>query len=139
MRDYNKEENERLVQEMDALIERWNSGRVSELDCKRTAYLYREGVWMPIEIDWQEVTDLKKRLEKCQIEQGDCQKMLYCLKALDELRRVVEAQKISILQYTRMMLGIKTESARKVTGRGRNNSDLSSGIRDKNRTFYLQV
>ena len=39
MRDYNSKEHEMLLQEMDALIEHWKSGRANELDRKRTAYL----------------------------------------------------------------------------------------------------
>ena len=39
MRDYNKEENEKLLQEMDALIERLRSGTANGLNRKRTTYL----------------------------------------------------------------------------------------------------
>ena len=72
---------------------------------------------MPIEIDWDEVRGLKERLKRCEIEEGDCQKMLHCLDALEDLRGVAEAQKVSIEQYARMMFGFKTESSRKITGK----------------------
>ena len=51
---------------------------------------------MPREIDWNEVTELRERLESCEIQEGDCHRMLLCLNALRDLRDVTEAQKISL-------------------------------------------
>ena len=69
---------------------------------------------MPIEIDWNEVTELQSRLERCEIQDGDCQ------------REVTEAQKISLERYARNMFGFKTESARKIKGKKKEAGDSDS-------------
>ena len=81
---------------------------------------------MPIKIDWNEVAEFRERLERCEIQEGDCQRVLVFLKAFDDLRGVVEAQKISIERYVRTMLGFKTESARKITGKKKESGDSDS-------------
>lgn len=86
---------------------------------------------MPIEIDWNEVTEFKERLERCEIQEGDCQKMLLFLNVLIELREVAEAQKISLQRYVRRVFGFKTESTRKIKGKKKEPGDLDSAKPDK--------
>ena len=91
---------------------------------------------MPREIDWNEVTELRERLESCEIQEGDCHRMLLCLNALSDLRDVTEAQKISLQRYAMRMFGFKTESARKITGKKKERaaSDFENSDKDKPRS-----
>ena len=59
MSNYNKI----FLQELDALIERWKSGTVNELDCKRTAYLVELNKYLK-EGREDKLKELKLRIEK---------------------------------------------------------------------------